>query len=73
MLSDSDLDRICAETWSSGALTVLRAVATAAAKNALEEAADAWHEENTGTSPRAYGWLRARAQSIPTTTKENER
>lgn len=43
-----------------------RAVAEAAAKQALEDAADDWHAENVGTSPRAYIWLRARAASIST-------
>ena len=31
---------------------------------ALEEAADAWHAENLGTSPRAYKWFWDRAKQL---------
>lgn len=30
----------------------------------LRDAADAWHAENAGTSPRVHGWLWARADQI---------
>lgn len=32
--------------------------------SALYEAADAWHAENAGTSPKAYKWLWARADAV---------
>lgn len=31
---------------------------------AVREAAQAWHAENSGTSPRAYQWLWERAEAI---------
>lgn len=42
----------------------LAEVEQAAAEKALTEAADAWHRENTGTAPRMYSWLRARAVEL---------
>lgn len=34
------------------------------AARALRDAADDWHLENTGTSPRMHSWLNARADRI---------
>ena len=42
----------------------LAEVERAAAEKALEEAADAWHAEHSGTRPVPYNWLRARAAEI---------
>ena len=39
-------------------------VKTEAKVEALKEAADDWHAENTGTSPRAYNWLLDRAEQV---------
>lgn len=80
MLSDSELDRIWIGAYRLPTKEMLRAVANAAAKNALEEAANATRG-GTGCgcnevfifSDEIRELLRARAASIPTTTKENER
>lgn len=42
------------------------------AEKALTEAADDWHRENTGTSPRMYNWLRARAEAYRREGNQNE-
>ena len=42
----------------------LEKVKTEAKVEALKEAADDWHAENTGTSPRAYNWLLDRAEQV---------
>jgi len=89
MLSDDELHEIFLHGVDSAKRSVdcsvvdetalgLRAVANAAAKNALKEAAD---ELNVGHNPATLNgelrqikrWLRVRATFLPTTTKENER
>ena len=54
MLSDDELDQIWIHTMPNDTMSILRAVAEAAAKQALEDAADAWHEEHSGTRPVPY-------------------
>lgn len=49
---DAEFDR-----WLSALLRDERA-------KALEDAADAWHEEHSGTRPVPYNWLSRRAECI---------